>query len=498
MTYAERLSALDATFLEIEDGNAHMHVGGVLVFDAGPLATPEGGVDFERIRHHVEAALPRLPRYRQRVVRAPLLDEPVWIDDARFNLDYHVRHTSLPRPGDERQLKRLAARIFSQELDRAKPLWELWVVEGLEGGRFAFVMKVHHCMVDGVSGAELVVAMLTADPRTAHVHWRPRPAPGALGLAARTLAHHAAAPLAFARGVGELVRRPARAAALLREGAEGLLDLARAGVTPVSDTPLNGPIGPHRRFDWVALRLADVKQIKNELGGTVNDVALCLVAGAAGEWLRARDVGVAALDFRALVPMSLRAGADRAAVGNHVASLLARLPVAERDPVKRLRAVHETTSKLKRSHQALGSEIVEDLSDWVSNALLVEIARAAARQRAYNIVVTNVPGSPVPIDLLGARLRAVYPLVPLFGNQAFGVALFSYAGGLFFGLNADRDAVPDLHELALGIEREMEALLAACSGVAPARQPGAVRRRRRSAAQSRAGTAASEATREVH
>jgi WS/DGAT/MGAT family acyltransferase len=474
-----------------------MHGGGVLVFDAGPLATPEGGVDFERIQRHVEAALPRLPRYRQRVVRAPLLDEPVWIDDARFNLDYHVRHTALPRPGDERQLKRLAARIFSQELDRAKPLWELWVVEGLEGGRFAFVLKVHHCMVDGVSGADLVVAMLTSDAHGAHVHWRPRPAPDGLGLAARTLAHHAAAPLAFARGVGDLLRRPARAAALLRKGAEGLLDLARAGVTPASDTPLNGPIGPHRRFDWLALRLDDVKRIKNTLGGTVNDVALCLVAGAVGEWLRARDVGVAALDFRALVPMSLRAGTEHHTVGNRVASLVARLPVAERDPVKRLRAVHETTSKLKHSHQALGSEIVEDLSDWVSNALLVEIARVAARQRAYNIVVTNVPGSPVPIELLGARLRAVHPLVPLFGDQAFGVALFSYAGGLFFGLNADRDAVPDLHELALGIEREMESLLAACSSVAHAKKPEAARRRRRSAAPSRDDAAAAGEAREL-
>jgi len=478
MSHFERLSALDASFLGVEDGNAHMHVAATLVFDAGPLRRPDGGLDFERIEETIGRSLARVPRYRQRIAFGPLLREPVWVDDERFNLHYHVRHTALPKPGDDRQLKRLSGRIFSQELDRGKPLWELWVVEGLAGDRFAIVNKAHHCMVDGMSGVDLLAATLAtpsddaadASPREAAQRralelWRPRTKPGDVGLALAELGHRVAAPFALARAVGSALGDPRRALGAFWNGAVGVTEIFAAGLTPASETKLNHPIGPHRRFDWMETPLADLKEIRSALGGTVNDVVLAIVAGAVGRFLAAHGDDLDALTFRAMVPVSVRTDDQRGTLGNKVASLVAELPIAERDPRERLRRVRETTTRLKHGHAVQGSEILEEIADWTSSALLVNLVQLATRARSYNVVVTNVPGPPFPIHLLGAPLRAVYPMVPLFSNQALGIALFSYAGTLFWGLNADWDAVPDLHDFALDLGRELEALRRAASAI---------------------------------
>jgi diacylglycerol O-acyltransferase / wax synthase len=462
--HSERLSALDATFLDLEDESVHMHVGAVAIFDAGPLVRSDGSLDFERLRGLAGPALARAWRFRQRLEWIPVFGHPVWVDDARFNLDYHLRHTALPEPGDERQLKRLAGRIFSQKLDRSKPLWEMWLVEGLEGGRFAAITKVHHCMLDGVSGVDLLAALL--DPAAAAAseadagqdRWLPRPAPSRARLLAGELERRASLPARLAREAGRALADPRGSLEAARDTVGGVREFLGTGLDSASNTPLNGEIGPHRRFDWVRMDLGAVKEVRARLGGTVNDVVLAVVAGAVRSFLTGRGARVDDLDFRAQVPVNLRRAAERGRFGNQVALLLARLPVDEPDPRKRLERVTGVTRALKRSHQVQGGELLERIGDWTGKELLSAIARLAAGELAYNLVVTNVPGPPTPVELAGAPLREIYPLVPLFRNQAVGLALFSYTGSLFWGLNADWDAMPDLHDLALALEAELETL----------------------------------------
>src|SRR5881397_1328533 len=269
----ERFSAQDSSFLVFEDPNTHMHLGGIAIFDAGPLATPDGGVNIERIRRHVASRLHWIPRYRQRVAYVPLERHPVWVDDDHFNLSYHVRHTSLPRPGDDRQLKRLAGRIMSQRLDRGKPLWEAWIVEGLEGGRFALIIKTHHCMADGISAVGLLQVLLSPsseDTIEEPPRWIPRPPPTPVELLRDEVLRQARAPLDLARNLSTTLRRdPGAFRAQVAENLTGLWHLLRAGLRGAADTPMNQPVGPHRRFDYLVVDLVDVKAIKNRLGGTV-------------------------------------------------------------------------------------------------------------------------------------------------------------------------------------------------------------------------------------
>jgi WS/DGAT/MGAT family acyltransferase len=457
----ERLSALDASFLEIEDESSHMHVAAALLFDEAPLRMAHGGLNMERIRAYIESRLHLIPRYRQRLAYSPVERHPVWVDDDRFNLFYHVRHTALPRPGEERQLKRLCGRILSQKLDRTKPLWEIWVIEGVEGGRFALVAKVHHAMVDGISGMDLLTAVLSPGPTGTFEPgppWRPRPAPTPRELLAGELRRRAAgaagAVSAGIRALGE----PMRALAAVRESGLGLLEALGPGSWPASPTPLNLPIGPHRRFDWLRLALDDVKAVKNSLGGTVNDVILATVVGAARRFLEARGTSAEDLDFRAMVPVSLRTTAQRGEFGNRVANFVAQLPIGERDPATRYRRVVDATTRQKHSRAVQGAEIIESLGDWTATAVLSQIIRLATRRLAYNLVVTNVPGPQLPLFLLEAPLRETYPMVPLFQNQGVGVALFSYAGDLFWGFNADWDALPDLHDFTGAVGEEFATL----------------------------------------
>jgi WS/DGAT/MGAT family acyltransferase len=461
-THADRLTALDASFLDLETPDVHMHVGSVGVFEPGPLAREDGGLHFDRICELVEANLRRAPRFRQKLADVPLTGHRVWVDDDRFNLQYHLRHTSLPLPGDERRLKRLVGRIMSQKLDRTKPMWELWFVEGLEDGRFAVISKVHHCLIDGISGVDLLAAFMGPNPayrpEPFDHRWVARPAPGPLGLLGQEMSRRASLPLRLMRRASSAAKAPRRTAEAASSAASGFAEALSESLTPASETPFNVPIGPHRRFDWTRFDLGVVREVKEKIGGTVNDVVLCCVAGAVRSHLAAHRTPLDEIDFRVFVPVSTRTAEQRGKLGNRVSMLVAPLPVAEQDRARRVQGVLERTRKLKSSGQARGAEAFEELSDWTSAGLLTTLSRVAASRRAFNLVVTNVPGPPVSIYLSGAKMLASYPLVPLFANQALGVALFSYDGGLHWGFNADWDAVPDLHEFVGAVEQEFENL----------------------------------------
>jgi len=485
----DRLTALDSMFLDLETEAVHMHVGAVATYDARPVRTTAGALDIERIFAHADKALRKTPRFRQKLSHVPLFNRPVWVDDDRFNLLYHLRHTSLPRPGDIRQLKRLAGRIMSQKLDRGKPLWEMWFVDGVEGDQFAVISKVHHCMIDGISGVDVISAIMAAEPHAGlppAKPWVARPAPAARDLLRGELTRRAVLPLALLKGGQELLQRPSETVESVVDTLRGLGEAARLAINPASPTPLNTEIGPHRRFDWVRLDIDAIDGIRQRVGGTINDVVLATVAGAARRFLRERGVNVNKLDFRAMVPVNLRGDAERGALGNRISFLMAQLPVDERDPYKRYKRVMDTTHRMKRSSQIRGGEALEELSDLTFSQLMVQYAKLSTRNRFANIVVTNVPGPRTPVYLLEARMREIYPVVPLFENQAVGVALFSYDGGLHWGFNSDWDAVPDLHDLVdataaeFGLLRKMAAEAPVEIGRGAARTTG--RRTRPSAA----------------
>lgn len=451
MAHYDRLTALDASFLDWEDESCHMHVGAVLMLEPGALATPEGGLDAGRIRTYIESRLPLIPRYRQKLAYTPLERHPVWIDDERFNLFYHIRHSSLPKPGDERQLKRLCGRILSQKLDLTKPLWEVWIIEGLANGRFALVAKAHHCMVDGIAGVDLFHVILSPSPKVAFEPappWQPRPAPSAVQLVAGEAWRRTRLSLGLPLSAARALATPLGSARAVWDRATGVVESMSGGLVPTSATPLNPPaIGPHRRLDWVRFELADVKAVRTVLGGTVNDIVLATATGALRRLLQRRGVATAGLDFRALVPVNIRTSVEHGGLGNRIVQMLARLPVDEPDARRRLARVSDTMATLKSSHQVEGSELIEEISDWTATGVLTALLRLAVAQRSYNVIITNVPGPQVPLFLLGAPLCETYAMVPLFPNQALGFAIFSYAGGLGWGLSADWDLVPDLHDV---------------------------------------------------
>jgi len=461
MTDYSRLSALDRSFLDIEDRNTHMHVGATCVFDVGPLAGPDGGIDIDRVRAYVESRLHLIPRYRQHIARIPIEGHPVWVDDDQFDIRYHVRHLSIPKPGCERELKRLAGWINSQQLDRGKPLWEMWVVEGLENDRFALIAKTHHCMIDGLAGADLLAVLLRPSPDTAidEPHrWRPRPAPTWARLARDAGLRWATLPL---RAVLAFTNDPVGLWNNASDLVSALYENTAASLQPASETPLNRAIGSHRRFDWLTFDLDRVKAIKNRLGGTVNDVVLAVVSGGIRSYLDKRGValdGAPDFVFRAFCPVGLQTSRRSRSGGNFVSAMLMDLPVTEADPVQRLARIHEFTRAHKGGAPIRGTEVLESLADEVFPGLLSLFASSVESSRAYNLVVTNVPGPQFPLYLLGSRMAESYPLVPLFGHQGVGIALLSYRGHLCWGFSADRDIVPDLHDLVEGVRRSFEEL----------------------------------------
>ncbi len=482
MPNRDRLSAVDAGFLDLEAGGAHMHVAAVLVFEG--TAPP-----YEQLVGAIEQRLHVVPRYRQKLAFVPLgQGRPEWVDDPHFNAAYHVRHSALPSPGDDAELESLAARLFARELDRAKPLWEMVLVEGLAADsagepRFAIIAKIHHALVDGVAGVDITSVLFDTSPDPAPVAgprraWIPRPEPTGAQLLARAMREQATVPGEALRGVRALTRDPRQALTRIGESVVGLGAMARAGLSPAPPSPLNVPIGPHRRYTWVDGDLTEFKAIKNALGGTLNDVVLAAVSLALGRWLRRRGHDTEGLVLKAMVPVSVRADVERGALGNRLAAMWAPLPVGLDDPRATLDTVREAMAGLKESGQAVGALALTQLANFAPPTIMSQAARRQTRQRRFNLVVTNVPGPQIPLYLLGRPLQAFYPVVPLVANQALGIAIMSYNGRLGFGLLADMQSMPDLATLARDLERAI-ADLARAAGIRGRRRfvrPGRAKR----------------------
>jgi len=454
---ADRLTGLDSSFLHLERAGAHMHVASTSIFE-GPPPT------HEEFRDHIASRLHLVPRFRQKLRFVPFSQgRPVWVDDPHLNLNYHVRITALPAPGSEEQLRNLAARIFSQQLDRSKPLWELWLVQGLEGDRFAIVGKSHHALVDGISGVDITTVLFDTEPEPANPpalppKWAPRPEPTDLKLLGDALRERATSPREFARGVRAALRGP-------RQVLRGMGDTSKmigAGMSAPS-TPFNVEIGPHRRVDFVRADLSALKAVKNEHGGTVNDVVLSVVTGAIGNYLRARGHDTEGLELRAMVPVSVRAEEERGALGNRISAMMAPLPVWCEEPVRRLHLVTEIMGDLKGSGQAVGAEILTRIVDFAPTTIASQAARLQPAQRFFNLVVTNVPGPQFPLYVLGRQMEAIFPMVPLARRQALCVGIMSYNGQVNFGLIGDYDAMADLESFS----RDLEAAVAELTGTTP-------------------------------
>jgi diacylglycerol O-acyltransferase len=458
--HGDRLNAVDASFLAQESQNAHMHIGAVMVFEGPPPP-------FEDVADHVRGRLHLVPRYRQKLAVPPLeTGRPLWIDDPSFNLEYHLRHTALPSPGSEEQLRALAARIHSQRLDRTKPLWELWLVQGLDDGSFALISKTHHALVDGVAGVDLATVLFDVEPAPPPVPhegepWVPQPEPGGVALAARGVRAVIEWPFSLAGRAVRAAARPTTSLHVAREAVEGVAEVAWAGLNPAPDTPLNVPIGPHRRLVLIRNELSDFKIVKNAFGGTVNDVVLTVVAGGLRRWLRSRGVRTEGLELRALVPVSIRGTDERGHMGNRLAVMRGPLPVYVEDPVARLQLVRRAMDGLKESKQAVGAEVLTSVQNLAPPTVLAQASRINFSTRLFNLLVTNVPGPQFPLYVLGRELRDLFPVAFLPRDHALAVAIMSYNGGMDFGLLGDYDAMPDLDELGTMFEEARDELLEA-------------------------------------
>ena len=462
-TSYDRLTQLDNSFLVYEDAqpNGAMHVASTQIHEAAPLQHDDGSLDIDRIQEYVLSRLDRIPRYRQRLAHTPLEGHPVWVDDPDFNIRFHVRHSRLPRPGDVRQLKRMVGRIFSQRLDREKPLWELWVIEGLEGNRVAIHSKVHHCMVDGVSGSELIAALLTPEPQEKPGQvktWTPREAPTRWTLGAGEVARAISGPLSAAGAVGRLLRNEEDSRDRLgkRLGSLGSFLGDLGGGTSL---PFNRPVGPHRRLDWLPMSLDAIKEVRRAVGGTVNDIVLATTAGAMRRYLtQARALSLRGERMRVMAPVSVRRDDERGDFGNRVSAWTVELPIGERDPLVRLADIRRQTEALKSSKRAEAAEVLTQATEWTGSGLLSLGARMMNLGTPFNTVVTNVPGPRVPLYLLEARLLEIHPHVPLMGLLGVGIALFSYDGTLSWGFSGDWDLVPDLHDLVVATDEAFREL----------------------------------------
>ena len=470
--HLDRLTSVDASFLANEGRSSHMHVGGLTVFEGPPPAVDD-------FLDHIRGRLHLVPRYRQKLATPPLeTGRPVWVDDPNFNLEYHVRHTALPEPGDEEQLLSLAARIFSQRLDRSKPLWENWVVEGLEDNRFALISKTHHSLVDGIAGVDLAQVLFDLTPVPQPIEpngdeWRPSAEPSTAELVAAGVRGAVGAAAHVATRALTAATRPEAAVGRAREVVEGLGEFVWAGLNPAPETPLNVEIGPHRRLAVVRNDLEDYKRIKDALGGTVNDVMLAVLAGALRRWLHSRGVRTEGLELRGLVPVSIRTEEEKGQGGNRIAVMRGPLPVYIADPVARLRFVKQAMDGLKESKQAVGAEVLASVNNFAPPTVLAQASRINFSTRLFNLIVTNVPGPQFPLYLLGRELLDLFPVAFLPEKHALAVAIMSYNGKLNFGLLADYDALPDLDVIQAGIEEAREELLRAAraSGGARARRP---------------------------
>ena len=483
----EWMSPVDSSFLHVENNTTPMHIGAVSIF-AGPPPP------VEELRAMVAGKLDLVPRYRQKVRFVPLAaGSPVWVDDPHFSLDYHLRHTAVPAPGTEQQLRSMASRVFSQALDRNKPLWELWVVEGLQDGRWAMLSKVHHCMVDGVAATDLMSVMFsdeTATADTARGEWSAGPEPSGLEILVKTIARRAS-PAGQVEAVRRALLAPRQTLASLAEVARAAA-AASPSMRPVAASSLTGPIGPHRRWSWAQVRLTDVKTVRAALGGTVNDVVLTLITNGFRELLESRGEDVAPNRVvRTMVPVSVRRRGERGVYNNRVSAVFAGLPVGLVDPAARLETIRREMDGIKESKQAVAGDVLTSMSGFAPPLLLALGSRLVTVSPRLNMhtATTNVPGPQQPVQTLGRRLLQSYPFVPVVGSIRIVVAIFSYDGGLYFGVTGDYDGAPDIDVLTAGIERGMDGLLALAAPVpAPAAAPAP--RARRSRAKSTAPRAA--------
>jgi diacylglycerol O-acyltransferase len=455
---SDRLSGLDTSFLHMERAGAHMHVASTMVFE-GPAPS------HDEFRDHIASRLHLVPRFRQKLRFVPFSQgRPVWVDDPHLNLDYHVRQTALPAPGSDEQLRNLAARIFSQQLDRSKPLWEMWLVEGLDDGRFAIIGKSHHALVDGVSGVDITTVLFDLDREpqgspSGAPPWLARPEPTDTQLLGQALRERLTSPKEIVRGIRAALRGPRQ---VLR-GLGATSKMLGAGMAAPS-TVFNVDIGPHRRFAMSQTDLAALKRVKDAHGGTVNDVILAIVAGGIGRYLRARGHDTTELELRAMVPVSVRAAEEHGALGNRISAMMAPLPVWCEDPVERVHVVTEQMGDLKSSGQAVGAEILTRITDFAPPTIASQAARLQPAQRFFNLVVTNVPGPQLPLYVLGRKMESIFPMVPLARRQALCVGIMSYDGQVNFGLVGDYDAMADLESFALDLEAATREMI----GTAPA------------------------------
>jgi WS/DGAT/MGAT family acyltransferase len=474
----EWMSPMDSSFLHIENDTTPMHIGGVSIFEGPPPP-------FEDLRAMVAGKLALVPRYRQKVRSVPLAaGPPVWIEDPHFSIDYHLRRTAIPAPGEDAQLRQMAARVFSQHLDRNKPLWELWMVEGMTSGRWALLSKVHHCMVDGVAATDLMSVMFSDETLAGEdaggplAHWSAPPEPSGIDVLVRTLVRRAS-PAGQLETVKQALRAPRETVRTVAEVARGAL-AAGPSLRPVGASSLTGPIGPHRRWSWATVRLADVKTVRAALGGTVNDVVLTVITNGFRALLDERgEHSPPERVVRTMVPVSVRRRGERGVYNNRVSAVFAGLPVGLDDPAQRLERIRAEMDGVKQSKQAVAGDVLSSLSGFAPPLLLALGSRLVTVSPRLNMhtATTNVPGPQQPVQTLGRKMIESFPFVPVVGSIRIVVAIFSYDGGLYFGVTGDYDGAPDIEVLTSGIEHGMQDLLAlAAPPKRSRRKPAAAKR----------------------
>jgi len=435
-----------------------MHLGGLVIFE-GPV------LSYAELLEQIRERLHLVPRYRQKLGYTALdSGRPVWIDDPNFNPEFHVRHTRLPAPGGWEQLQNLTARIFSQPLDRDKPLWEMWLVEGLRDGRFALISKNHHALIDGVAGIDLATVLFDLSPDPAPLRhsgrpWKPHAEPSTLGLLNAGLRGAVRTELRLLGSALRALTEPERALARAREAAEGLGEVAWALLNPTPPTPLNVDIGPYRRFLGITNSLEDFKLVKDAFGGTVNDVVLSVVTGALRSFLIARGVRTEGLELRALVPVSVRSAGEHGDMGNRIVAIRGPLPVYIADPRERLQFIKNAMADLKESRQAVGAEVIAGAQQFAPPTILAQASRLNFSTRLFNLIVTNIPGPQFPLYVRGRRLMHAYPVAFLPRNHALAIAIMSYDGELNFSLLGDFDSLPDIDRIGEAIKAELATLV---------------------------------------
>ena len=462
-TYYERLSAQDSSFIRFDAGRGQLNIGAIAVFEPAAAGSPP--LNLDSLRAHVESRLHLLNHYRQRVRETPFQGHPIWVDDDRFDLAYHVRGCALSPPGDNAELKSMVAHVVSSPLNMERPLWELWLVEGLENGGHALIAKVHHCLMDGVTGVGVLQALLSPDadlsetPAEPPPPWKARKPPAAIDFMIDGAFQAATLSTEAARNIASALLRPLDMAGDITTFAQSGFSTLATGLRSLPDTPLNRPIGCQRRVDWHQLDMMSVKDLKKRLDGTVNDVILAVVAGAARHFFRHRKASVKDLDLRVIVPVDTRAGPADDTFGNQVSSWFVDLPIAEEDPLERFQKIHSQTLERKSNGAEIPIEQFLRFADWAGSSRLpfwgVRLVQAL---QPYNMIVSNVRGPTFPLYLLGSRLASIYPTVPLFEGQGMTVAVMSYTDRMHYGILADQDVVPDVARFSEGLALAFEEL----------------------------------------